>query len=630
MVETGRRLRPGISLQSRITAVAMLTAVAVLLAACAAFIVEQWRAEWRTLVDRQATITRLLAGGDTIKPGFLNPSMAPRIAARMARSQSPESAAFLIDAQGRIIGAAREPTPEAAAAKGMLIARRPTRIDGRVVGYLVTAVPPPTLAAILPRYLALAGALFFAAMGLSLFLGRWLAARVTRPVERLSVAMHDISVSGDFSKKVERGFDDELGRLTDAFNELITELHANDVQLRRTMVELMDARDAAEAANKLKSQFLANMSHEIRTPLNGLLAMTQVMALERLDPTQRDRLEVIRTSGEALLSILNDVLDVSKIEAGKLELEIEAFDTEAVVRNAFAAFTAVAEKKGLTLALEIEDGARGLRLGDAMRLGQVTANLISNALKFTSEGGVRVTLRGDGEELKIEVADTGIGIAPEVVPLLFQKFTQADASTTRRFGGTGLGLAICHDLLQLMGGRIWVESAPGRGSVFHVEAPVRRVGEAPPAPEPVAAPEADAARERPLRVLAAEDNATNQLVLRTVLEIFGVELSLVDNGRLAVEAWRSGGYDLILMDIQMPEMDGLSATRAIRAAEAAEGRDRIPIIALSAHAMTHQVQEYLDAGIDLHVPKPIELPRLQAALDQAMSLGAGGQSAAAA
>jgi signal transduction histidine kinase/AmiR/NasT family two-component response regulator len=624
IVPTERKPRGGASLQSRVTVVAMVTSVVVLLATSTAFVAAQLRSEQRGALALQDALTRALAGGETIKPAFRDPRGAPRMAVRMTNAlPDREGVAFLVDARGRLIGAKGFATPQAAVAEGYTLTTRPVRIDDRPAGALIIGMRPPGLMAVLLNHLSLVCALIFLALGLSLFLGRWLSARVIRPVERVSEAMHRISVSGDFSQKVERGPNDELGRLTDTFNELVAELHVNDTQLRRTMVELMNARDAAEAANKLKSQFLANMSHEIRTPLNGLLAMSQVMALDELAPGQRARLEVVRSSGEALLSILNDVLDVSKIEAGKLELEIGEFDGEAVARSAFAPFTAVAEERGLELRLEVEDGARGVRLGDASRLRQILTNLVSNALKFTEAGSVHLALRGAGEDgaegLFIAVTDTGIGIAPDVAPLLFQKFTQADASTTRRFGGTGLGLAICHDLVQLMGGRIWVESVEGCGSTFHVELPLRRTAEVAAAPTASPAPARPAEPEagRPLRVLAAEDNPTNQLVLKTILDIFGVELTMVGNGRLAVEAWRDGGFDLILMDIQMPEMDGLSATRAIRAAESAGGLGRIPIVALSAHAMTHQVQEYLDAGIDIHVPKPIELPKLQAALQQA-------------
>jgi len=529
-------------------------------------------------------------------------------------------AAFLVDPQGEVLGGFGAATPAAARADGLVELRTAVTEGDRNHAFLLTYAPPPSILSILPRYLALTAALFFAATGLALFLGRWLAARVSEPVEQLSQAMRAVAESGDFDQQVQRLSEDELGRLTDSFNALLAKLRDNDLALRRTMNELVDARDAAESANRLKSQFLANMSHEIRTPLNGLLAMSQVMAIDELAPAQRERLEVVRQSGEALLAILNDVLDVSKIEAGKLELEIEEFDAAALMRSVQAAFSALADRKGLKLVLDMEAGAGGLRSGDAARLRQIVNNLVSNALKFTEAGEVRVEVRGEGpggrDGLRIAVRDTGIGIPAEILPRLFQTFTQADASTTRRFGGTGLGLAICHELAALMGGSVTVESVEGEGSCFDLALPLRRV-DAVDAEEAVA----DTAQERPLKILAAEDNPTNQLVLSTVMGVFGLELVMVGDGAQAVEAWRNGGFDMILMDIQMPVMDGLTATRAIRAAEAETGRPRIPIIALSAHAMTHQVRDYLDAGLDLHVPKPIELPKLQAAIEQAAALG---------
>ncbi|MCR5876265.1 ATP-binding protein [Phenylobacterium sp. J426] len=370
----------------------------------------------------------------------------------------------------------------------------------------------------------------------------------------------------------------------------------------RTTRRLRVAQAQAEAANAAKSAFLATMSHEIRTPLNGVLGMAQAMAVETLEPRQRDRLQVIRQSGESLLAILNDILDLSKIEAGKLELEIVDFDLTDLARGAYSAFTAVANKKGLSFALDTR-AAAGRYRGDPSRIRQVLYNLISNALKFTDQGEVRVVAEHKYGTLTLTVTDTGQGIAPEALPKLFSKFDQLDSSTTRRFGGTGLGLAICRELAQLMGGMVTVESELGRGSRFTLRIPLERLGDeqAPtPAPPPTPEPAAMA-----LRILAAEDNAVNQLVLRTLLHQLGIDPHIVEDGRAALDAWRTGHWDAILMDVQMPEMDGLAATAAIRAAEAAEGRPRTPIIALTANAMAHQVEAYRAAGMDGFVAKPV-------------------------
>jgi signal transduction histidine kinase len=341
--------------------------------------------------------------------------------------------------------------------------------------------------------------------------------------------------------------------------------------LRQAREAARQGEVAAEAANAAKSTFLATMSHEIRTPLNGVLGMAQAMAGDELSPRQRDRLSVIHRSGESLLAILNDVLDLSKIEAGKLELESLEFELAEVARGAYSAFTALANKKGLSFALDIE-GARGRYLGDPTRLRQILYNLISNALKFTEQGEIRVRAIREGDTLQLSVSDTGVGIPPEGLVKLFAKFDQLDSSTTRRFGGTGLGLAICRELAQLMAGEIAVESELGRGSTFTLRIPLRWVGE-----ERIVCPVTESEGVRPeiaLRILAAEDNAVNQLVLKTLLHQMGVDPTVVDNGKLAVEAWEAGDWDVILMDIQMPVMDGLTATAQIRARELESGRTR--------------------------------------------------------
>ena len=383
-------------------------------------------------------------------------------------------------------------------------------------------------------------------------------------------------------------------------------------------VEMAAAKAEAEAANQAKSAFLATMSHEIRTPLNGVLGMTQAMAMDKLSRVQRQRLEVVRESGEALLLILNDVLDLSKIEAGKLTLETIDFDLADVAGGACQAFTALAEKKGLSLRLDIA-GAEGTYRGDPTRVRQILFNLISNALKFTQEGEVVVTADDADGRLRLTVSDTGEGIAADKLDGLFAKFTQADASTTRRFGGTGLGLAICDQLAALMGGSIQVQSRPGVGSTFTVSLDVPRIGEARSAAA-VTAPSRPAAPEqtRAIRVLAAEDNPVNQLVLKTLLHHVGVTAVQVDNGALALEAWENQTWDLILMDVAMPVMDGPTAVRAIRRREAAAGRARTPIIALTANAMAHQIADYLAAGMDGHVAKPIEAAKLFEALQLAL------------
>ena len=382
---------------------------------------------------------------------------------------------------------------------------------------------------------------------------------------------------------------------------------------------LEEALEHAKAANVAKSTFLATMSHEIRTPLNGVLGMAQAMAGDQLSGRQRDRLNVIRESGEGLLAILNDVLDLSKIEAGKLDLEEIDFDLEEVARGPYTAFTSIANRKGISFALDLGNAGGGYR-GDPTRLRQILYNLISNALKFTECGEIRVTARARPSGLELRVSDTGIGMSGDTVAGLFTSFGQADASTTRRFGGTGLGLAISLELAELMGGTIQVDSALGQGSVFYLTLPLPRVQLASAAPC-LAPLNLEPAAQLELRVLAAEDNTVNQLVLRTLLDQIGINPVMVENGALAVEAWETGSFDLVLMDIQMPVMDGPTASRTIRAREVETGRPRIPIIALTANVMSHQIADYHLAGMDAHVAKPIEAGKLFAALEAVINAG---------
>jgi signal transduction histidine kinase/ActR/RegA family two-component response regulator len=382
---------------------------------------------------------------------------------------------------------------------------------------------------------------------------------------------------------------------------------------------LMQAIAAAEAANTAKSQFLATMSHEIRTPLNGVLGMAQAMEADELGDVQRSRLGVIRESGQSLLAILNDVLDISKIEAGKLDLEEAEFDLGEIAESARHAFAALAETKGVALVLKLEAGASGVYRGDATRVRQILYNLISNAVKFTERGAVTVTVQRRRGRVRFSVSDTGIGIARDAMARLFQKFEQADASTTRRFGGSGLGLAICRQLAELMGGRIQARSTAGVGTTFVASLPLLRLGDARPALEPVVAT-ATPEQSVDLRVLAAEDNEINQLVLQTLLGQIGVAPTVVGDGAAVLEAWEGGEWDVILMDVQMPHMDGPTATREIRRREAAHGRARTPIVALTANAMAHQVQEYIAAGMDDFVAKPIEVGALFAALQRALEV----------
>ncbi|WP_340645516.1 ATP-binding protein [Phenylobacterium sp.] len=430
------------------------------------------------------------------------------------------------------------------------------------------------------------------------------------------------AVSGEWFRMTAARFAGEGPVRCVVITQSVQDLKESEEQLRELNVTLERARDDANAANDAKSAFLATMSHEIRTPLNGVLGMAQAMARDELPTIQRERLTVIRQAGETLLALLNDLLDLSRIEAGRLELEDSTIDIEKLVQGAHATFTTLATEKDVSFAVTLTPGARGVWAGDPTRVRQIIYNLVSNAVKFTDRGEVSVDVSVAHPHLVFKVSDTGPGIAAERLGALFQKFVQEDTSTTRRFGGSGLGLAICRELATLMGGDIEAASVPGQGSVFTVRLPLSRIGDADGQGVRDEAFEAPPLRDgSALRILAAEDNPMNQLVLRTLLAQVGVEVTCVDNGELAVAAAATGDWDAILMDVQMPVMDGPTATRLIREWELAEGHRRTPIIALTANAMAHHAAEYTAAGMDILVPKPLELERLliaiQTVLDEA-------------
>jgi PAS domain S-box-containing protein len=386
-----------------------------------------------------------------------------------------------------------------------------------------------------------------------------------------------------------------------------------DVTVRKRAEEAMvQARDQAERANRAKSEFLANMSHEIRTPLNGVTGVAQVLSRTTLAPAQQEMVRIIEQSALTLERLLSDVLDLARVESGRIEIQNEPFHLADTVRATAALSELRAQEKVVGFRLEIAPEAEGMFDGDAGRLKQILFNLLSNALKFTHEGHVALRVTADGGLFRFEVEDTGVGFDPCVKEKLFTRFEQEDGSITRRFGGTGLGLAISRELAGLMGGRMDARSAPGEGATFILELPLAAV-EAPVRTETVHAPAVDAA-SCGLRVLLAEDHDINRKVVELMLDCIGCDLTSVEDGEQAVKAVIAHRYDIVLMDMQMPVMDGLTAIRTIRQHEQETAAPRTPIFTLSANAMQEHVEASLAAGADRHLTKPITAAALLGAL----------------